>query len=181
MQRLNSLAIRLSLTMFMLSSCSFSTAGPAELVDGNFNFKSKEKQPFEPGHEEPICGSVTNKGGAFKGVIVTLSGSAVTTGVIAMPITSKSKVQNVYSSRKDLVMSSAKPSFFQLDKDTLEAKIPELQCEGDTIEVELVVPMVNRGKGDVTLTVAPLDQPDKASKTVFPVQVYKASGLLLGS
>ncbi len=181
MQRISSLAICLSLTALLFSACSFDKGGPPELVAGNFNFKTKEKQPYEPGHEEPIAGSVTNKGGTFKGLIVTLSGSAISNGLIAMPISSKSKVQNVYSTRKDFVMSSSKPSFFQLDKDTIEAKVPDLQCDGDQIDIELMVPMVKVGRGDIILTVSPIGDPENVSKTVFPVHIYKAGGLLLGS
>ncbi len=179
MQRISSFAICLTLTALLFSACS--TAGPPELAEANFNFKAKDQQPFEPGDEEPIAGSVSNKGGTFKGLIVMLSGSAISNGLVAMPIGSKSKVQNVYSTRKDFVMSTAQPSFFQIDKDTLEAKITDLQCDGDLIEVELTVPMVTSGKGDIVLTVAPMNAPEKASKTVFPVHIYKAGGLLLGS
>ncbi|MBX9667719.1 MAG: hypothetical protein K2X93_08885 [Candidatus Obscuribacterales bacterium] len=179
MPRISCFAICLTLTALLFSACS--KVAPPELAAASFNFKAKDQQPFEPGDEEAIAGSVTNKGGAFKGVIVTLSGSAISNGLVAMPIGSKSKVQNVYSTRKDFVMSTEQPSFFQLDKDTLEAKMTDLQCDGDLIEVELTVPMVTPGKGDIVLTVAPIDVPEKASKTVFPVHIYKAGGLLLGS
>lgn len=170
--------VPLLMVIMMLEGCSQQAALPPELAEAKFECKN---QPVKPGQDAIIQGSLRNKGGEFKGIKITLKGNALTEGVLAMPASARSSVAGKFAAQPKLIISSAAPSFDKVDNETLEATLPDFECKGDTIDVNLAIPATKNGRGDLKVTVTPLCFPEKSISTWLTVQVRQMTGIFMGT
>lgn len=164
------------LSVFILASCN-QKVEPPNLVEAKFQCLD---QPVKPGADAIITGTIKNTGGQFKGIKITLKGTAVSETVVSMPVSSRCFLENRFASQEKLLMDKANPSFMQVEPGTLECDLKDFEAKGDIIALTLSMPAQRQGKGDLHIIVTPLEYPDKAVTTWLTIEVRKLSGILMG-
>jgi hypothetical protein len=166
-----------TLSLFALAACSNQVVVEPQLTDAKFECKL---QPIKPGEDAVVTGRVKNKGGEFKGIKITLKGSALSESVVAMPVPGRSSLDCKYASQDKLIISAAKTSFTLVDRGTLELTLPDFDCKGDIIDLKLAMPADRQGTGDLQITVTPISFPKKESSTWITIQVKQPTGIFMG-
>ena len=175
-----SLALRaVSATVCLVAmGCSQQPVVEPILADAKFECKD---QPIKPGEKAMIVGTLKNKGGEFKGIKITLKGTAISESVLSMPVPALSKLESKYAAQEKLIMSSANCSFTAVNRGRLELTLPDFECKGDTIDLTLAMPANLQGRGDLGIIISPLAFPKVESATWLPIQVRKMTGIFMGS